>query len=172
MKETPKLFIKNAKGRYEPYAIPTDDTQHTLYVKRGGKYLPWGRELSMDAWSEGVWVVIRHRSSKEFIQGKHLRECFTFDKASNLTDIPLSGLGTMEQYCARVLHDLGENDNLHCMTPRDLVQEIVGLIFNYDEELKKRKQCVEISFEMKGSDAVARSYERCKRQMKQRDNGK
>lgn len=84
----PKIFIKNAKGRYEPYAVPEADIS---------------------------------------------------DKASNLTDIPLSGLGTMEQYCARVLHDLNEiTDNIHKMASRDLVELIVRLVFHYDKELKMK----------------------------------
>lgn len=166
----PKLFIKNAKGRYEPYVVPEADVSDTLYRKVNGRYVPWEKELRVDHLTDGVWVVMRHRSSREYCNGQYLRECFTIDKASNLADIPLSGLGTMEQYCARVLHDLNEitGDDIHRLPPRDLVQEIVGLIFNYDKELKKQYAgTVEIPFGKKPP-----LWLRKKMENKNTDNGK
>ena len=34
----PKLYIKNDKGRYEPYQLPEPDVSDTVYRKINGKY--------------------------------------------------------------------------------------------------------------------------------------
>lgn len=145
MKE-PKLFTKNVKGRYEPYVVPKADISDTLYRKVNGRFVPWGIELRMDSLSEGVWVVMRHRSSREVIAGQYLRECFSCDRVSGLEDVPLSRLASMEKYVSRVLDDLRQaNVDIYSMSMRDLVQRIVGLIFHYDEELKMRSTTIPIT---------------------------
>lgn len=78
MKKLPKLYTKNEKGRYEEYDIPTLDTDDTLYRKINGKYVPFSMLVGHDL-PEGVWLIMRHRSSTEYISGKFLKENIYYD---------------------------------------------------------------------------------------------
>ena len=124
----PKLYTKNEKGRYEEYQVPNMDISETLFRRINGKYVPVSVNCTYDL-PEGVWVVTRGRSSREIINGKYLKELMMIDKVSDLKEMPsLAELGDWHK-CANYV--LGEIGDISTMTKTEIVNAIVGKVFEY-----------------------------------------
>ena len=128
----PKLYIKE-KGKFKPYVPPELEVDNKLYRKINGKYYPWEMDLKNDHLPEGVWVITRHKSCTSFIEGKYLREQFRLDKASDIKEVSLAELGSLEKLTREVLESL-PNDYRN-RTTIDLVHLVVGKVY----ELSKKK---------------------------------
>ena len=129
----PKLYIKNDKGKYKTY-VPTElEVDNKLYRKINGKYYPWEMDLRNEHLPEGVWVITRHKSCTSFTGGKYLREQFRLDKASDIKEVSLAELGSLERLTREVLESLP--DDCRNRTTSDLVHLIVGKVY----ELSKNK---------------------------------
>lgn len=89
----PQLYIKNEKGRYEPYKLPEPDVSDTAYRKINGKYEPVGLFHRHDYLSEGVWVVT---SDRTFCNGKYLKDKYRIDKVSDLQYPTIAAMGGIE----------------------------------------------------------------------------
>lgn len=133
----PQLYIKNEKGRYEPYKLPEPEVDNKLYRKINGKYYAWEMDLRNDHLPEGVWVITRHKSCTSFTSGSYLREQFKLDKASDIKEISLAELGSLEKLTREVLDALPSD--YRNRTTNDLVHLIVGKIY----ELSKEKEICE-----------------------------
>ena len=129
----PQLYIKNEKGRYEPYNLPEPEVDNKLYRKINGKYYPWEMDLKNYHLSEGVWVITRHKSCTSWTSGSYLREQFKLDKASDIKEVSLAELGSLEKLTREVLEAL-PNDYRNRST-NDLVHLIVGKVY----EITKQK---------------------------------
>ena len=129
----PQLYIKNEKGRYEPYNLPEPEVDNKLYRKINGKYYPWEMDLKNDHLPEGVWVITRHKSCTSWTSGSYLREQFRLDKASDIKEVSLAELGSLEKLTREVLEAL-PNDYRN-RTTNDLVHLIVGKVY----EITKQK---------------------------------
>ena len=124
-----KLYTKNEKGRYEEYQIPDMDLSATLFRRINGKYVP----VSIDC-TEGVQVVTRGRSSIETISGKYLKELMMLEKVSDLKEMPnLAELGSWRTCAKYVLEEIGD---ISTMTKNDIVNVIVGKVFEYSKKGK------------------------------------
>lgn len=88
-----QLYIKNEKGRYEPYELPKPDVSDTAYRKINGKYEPVGLFYDRDCLTEGVWVVYARHG---YCNGKYLKEQFAMDKVSGIEYPTIAQLGGME----------------------------------------------------------------------------
>ena len=99
----PKLYIKNDKGRYEPYQLPETNVSDTVYRKINGKYEPVGIWEKHDWLQEGVWVVI---SDHAYCNGKYIKDRFRFDKVSNLQYPTIAELGGIRQATQQAINDL------------------------------------------------------------------
>ena len=131
--KTPKLYTKNEKGRYEEYQIPDMDMSETLFRRINGKYVPVSVWLTNDL-PEGVWVVTRGRSSIETISGKYLKELMMLDKVSDLKEMPsLAELGGWHKCAKYVLDEIKDFSN---MTMREIVDAVVGKVFEYSKKSK------------------------------------
>ena len=129
----PKLYTKNEKGRYEEYQIPDMDVSETLFRRINGKYIPVSILCTNDI-PEGVWVVTRGRSNKEIISGKYLKELMMLDKVSDLQEMPsLAELGAIRKCANYILEEIGD---ISTMTKAEIVNAIVGKIFNYSKKDK------------------------------------
>ena len=129
----PKLYIKNEKGRYEEYQIPDLDVSETLFRRINGKYVPVSINRTNDL-PEGVWVVTRGRSSREIISGKYLKELMMLDKVSDLKEMPsLAELGDWHKCANYVLNEIGDFES---MTMNEIVNAIVGKVFEYSKKSK------------------------------------
>ena len=128
-----KLYTKNEKGRYEEYQVPDMDISETLFRRINGKYVPVSIRLTNNL-PEGVWVVTRGRSSKETISGKYLKELMMLDKVSDLQEMPsLAELGAVRKCANYVLEEIGD---ISTMTKAEIVNTIVGKVFNYSKKDK------------------------------------
>ena len=131
-----KLYTKTEKGRYEKYQIPDMDISETLFRRINGKYVPVSVNCTNNL-PEGVWVVTRGRSSKETISGKYLKELMMLDKVSDLQEMPsLAELGAMRKCANYVLEEIGDTST---MTKAEIVNTIVGKVFNYSRRDKNSK---------------------------------
>ena len=138
--EKPKLYVKNKKGRYEPYREPEPPYNNVLYrkVKHGNKtvYVPQSMRLSNEI-GEGVWVVVKNTYGKSYTSGKYLNDCFMCLKASDIQEVSLAKLGGMEKladYLSFRWGDLPRN-----VSQADLCRAIVGLLFEYEKEKENGK---------------------------------
>lgn len=127
-----KLYIKE-KGKFKPYIPPEIEVDNKLYRKINGKYYPWELDLKNDHLPEGVWVIVRHKSCTSMTSGKYLREQFRLDKASDIKDVSLAELGSLEKLTRGVLDALPSD--YRNRTTNDLVHLIVGKVY----ELSKKK---------------------------------
>ena len=126
-----KLYTKNDKGRYEEYQIPDMDVSDTLFRRINGKYVPVSINCTNDL-PEGVWVVTRGRSSREFISGKYLKEMMMLDKVSDLKEMPsLAELGGWHKCAKWVLEEIGD---ISKMSKIEIVNAIVGKVFEYSKK--------------------------------------
>lgn len=129
----PKLYTKNDKGRYVEYQIPDMDVSETLFRRINGKYVPIAVNCT-NFLPEGVWVVTRRRGSREIINGKYLRELMMLDKASDLREMPnLAELGDWRKCANYVLAEIGD---ISTMTKNEIVNAIVGKVFEYSKKEK------------------------------------
>ena len=129
--KTPKLYIKNEKGRYEEYQIPDMDVSDTLFRRINGKYIPVSMNCTNDL-PEGIWVVTRGRSSREIISGKYLKELMRLDKVSDLKEMPcLAELGEWHKCANYVLDEIGD---ISTMTKNEIVNAIVRKVFEYSKK--------------------------------------
>lgn len=99
----PQLYIKNDKGRYEPYKEPAV-VDHSVYRKFGNKYEPMGMIVNEDYLTEGVWVVYNNG----YCNGKYLRNRYEIEKASELQypKIPLATLGGLQKAIDTAIEEL------------------------------------------------------------------
>ncbi len=126
-----KLYTKNEKGRYEEYQVPDMDVSETLFRRINGKYVPVSVDCTRDL-AEGVWVVIRERSYREIISGRYLKELMMLEKASDLKEMPsLAELGSVRKCANYVLEEIGD---ISTMTKADIVNAIVGKVFEYSKK--------------------------------------
>ena len=131
-----KLYTKNEKGRYEEYHIPDMDVSETLFRRINGKYVPVSINCTDDL-PEGVWVVTRGRSYREIISGKYLKEQMMLEKASDLKEMPsLAELGSLRKCADYVLEEIGD---ISTMTKADIVNAIVGKVFEYSKRAVKEE---------------------------------
>ena len=131
-----KLYTKNEKGRYEEYQIPDMDVSETLFRRINGKYVPVSVNYTNDL-PEGVWVVTRGRSYREIISGKYLKEQMMLEKASDLKEMPsLAELGSLRKCADYVLEEIG---NFESMTMNEIVNAIVGKVFEYSKRAVKEE---------------------------------
>ena len=133
----PKLYIKNEKGKYEEYKVPDMDVSETLFRRINGKYVPQSVLCTNDL-PEGVWVVTRDRSCREFVSGQYLQELMRLDKASGLEEMPnLAELGGWQKCAKWVLNNI--SDITKMMSDNDLVYAIVGKVFEYSKMTNDKK---------------------------------
>ena len=126
-----KLYTKNDNGRYEEYQIPDMDVSETLFRRINGKYVPVSIRLTNNL-TEGVWVVTRGRSNREIISGKYLKELMMLDKVSDLKEMPsLAELGGWHKCAKYVLEEIGD---ISTMTKNDIVNAVVGKVFEYSKK--------------------------------------
>ena len=130
----PKLYIKNDKGRYEPYSIPEHDIDKTMYRRINGKYVPVSMSVDDDI-LEGIWVVTSRHSIRSITNGTYLRESFKLDKVANLHQFPMTKIASMKQCVDHILWN--ERFSIDGKSVHDIVSEIVGMEYKYNDDLSK-----------------------------------
>lgn len=131
----PQLYIKNDKGRYEPYTLPEPEVDNKLYRKINGKYYAWEMDLRNNHLPEGVWVITRHKSCSSWIRGSYLREQFMLEKASDIKEVSLAELGSLEKLANEVLDEIPSDYRSRNIT--DLIHLIVGIVYKLSKNKEK-----------------------------------
>ena len=142
MKKLPKLYTKNDKGRYEEYQIPDLDVSETLYRRINGKYIPVSYQVAGDELPEGVWVVTRGPSSREYISGQYLKEVMRLDRVSDIQDMPnLAELGGWKKCAEWIIESgfLADIDRFN-ISAAEYIYAIVGKMFEYSKMFQKSEQ--------------------------------
>lgn len=140
-----QLYIKNSKGRYEPYEPPKVNVSDNLYVKVGRKYIPYGRRLNEDYLTDGVYVVRcdKQYGTRSIAAVGHLEECYRIDKVSNSYRITTEQLASLEDYSDFALGELRKHKsersgNGYGISTVEEVACIIGSVFKFSDILKKR----------------------------------
>ena len=103
--KNPKLYIKNDKGRYEPYKLPEPNVSDTVYRKINGKFEPVGFFQRHDYLSEGIWVVYCDHA---LCNGKYLKEKFRLEKVSDLQYPTIAQLGGIQSAIDQAWRELSD----------------------------------------------------------------
>lgn len=98
-----KLYIKNDKGRYEPYKLPEPDVSETAYKKINGRYEPVGRFFQRDFLTEGIWVVYCDHA---FCNGQYMKDKYRMEKVSDLQYPTIAQLGGIESAIEQAWREL------------------------------------------------------------------
>lgn len=140
-----QLYIKNEKGRYEPYEPPKVNVSDNLYVKVGRKYVPYGRRLNENYLTDGVYVVRcdKQCGMRSISSVGYLEECYRIDKVSNNYRITTEQMASLEDYSDYVWKELQKlrsekHTNGYGLSTADEIACIVGSVFKFSEILKKR----------------------------------
>lgn len=157
-----QLYIKNDKGRYEPYE-PKEFGDGNVYRKVGNKYVPFGVVMRDEDWLQsGVFVVRsdKKRGMRSFAESEYLQECFRIDKISNNYRITTEQLACLEDYADFCIQELRKHEKMRSeagygMSPMERVECIVGSVFKYsgilrdkiDKELSQERQSNDIPYE-------------------------
>ena len=131
----PKLFIKNDKGRYEPFNID-NDVSDTVFMRRNGKYVPIGRRHEENSLTEGIWIVYGTPSCRSILNGTYAHELFNRYKVADLPDIPLIECASLSKLTDEICHNLQQQSDNHLlnMSVHELIAAIVGELYRLTKE--------------------------------------
>ena len=92
-------------------------------------------DLRNDQLPEGLWVITRHKSCTSFTSGSYLREQFRLDKASDIKEVSLAELGSLQKLTREVLDALPSD--YRNRTTNDLVHLVVGKFYDLSKIKEK-----------------------------------
>lgn len=140
-----QLYIKNSKGRYEPYEPPKVNVADTLFLKVGNRYIPYGKKLDMDYLTDGVYVVRcdKQCGMRSISSVGYLEECYRIDKVSNNYRITTEQMASLEDYADYACEELRKFRADRCtggygLSTADEVACVIGSVFKFSDILKKR----------------------------------
>lgn len=128
MAKGPQLYIKNGKGKYEPYKEP-ELPDNNIYCKIGNKYKPVGRLCNHDYLNEGIWAVVKHKCSKQICRTDSAKEMFDIEKICNSQEANLAQICDLLKYQNYVIQNIGDTNGLNLY---DIVAKVIGLVFKYN----------------------------------------
>lgn len=135
MSKIPKLYIKNDKGKYEPFRLD-NDVSDTVFMRRNGKYLAIGRRGEYTSLTEGVWIVYGTPSCRSIINGTYAHESFNRYKVADLPDIPLIECASLSKLTDEICHALHQQADCHLlnMSVHELIAAVVGELYRQTKE--------------------------------------
>lgn len=140
-----QLYIKNEKGRYEPYE-PKELGDGNVYRKVGNKYVPFGVIMHDKDWLQGGVFVVRsdkEHGMRSYAESEYLQECFRIEKVSNNYRITAEQLASLEDYVDFCYTELRKFENeRHSkgigISYEEKIQVVVGSVFKFSDILKER----------------------------------
>lgn len=139
-----QLYIKNDKGRYEPYK-PKEIEDKNVYRKIGNKYVPYGRRLNEDYLTDGVYVVRSDKSGgiRGFATLGYLEECYRIDKVSKNYRITTEQLASLEDYSDYAYKELQKfrmerHTEGYGLSTAEEIACVIGSVFKFSDILKER----------------------------------
>ena len=149
MAKTPKLYIKNDKGRYEEYKpVLKTDYSDMLFRKVGNKYIPCERVCFHDTLSEGVWVVLSNLSfaNREIASGDYLKELFQINKVGDIEEPTIAQLGGLEKCYDYVSCEWNKYYKEYMLghewkpSNSDYLHFVIGKVFEYCKMIEAEKR--------------------------------
>jgi len=140
-----QLYIKNAKGRYEPYE-PKELGTKNVYRKVGNKYVPFAVVCKDEDWMQGGVFVVRNDKEygiRSFADSEYLQEVFRIDRISKNYRITTEQLASLEDYSDfawRELHKfrIDRNKDGYGLSNAEEIACVIGSVFKFSEILKER----------------------------------
>lgn len=141
-----QLYIKNEKGRYEPYK-PKEIGDKNVYRKIGNKYVPFAVVTKDEDWFQGGVFVVRsdkRYGTRSIADSEYLQECFRVDRIGNNYRILADQLASLEDYadfCAEELrkYKLERIDEYgYGMSTQEEIMCVVGSVFKFSDILKEK----------------------------------
>lgn len=140
-----QLYIKNEKGRYEPYK-PKELGENNVYSKIGNKYIPFAVVKKDEDWLQGGVFVVRSDKRygiRSIADSEYLQECFRVDKIGNNYRILADQLASLEDYadfCASELrkHEEERRKSGIGISRAEKIEYIVGSVFKFSNILKEK----------------------------------
>lgn len=141
----PQLYIKNEKGRYEPYK-PKELGENNVYRKIGNKYIPFAVVKKDEDWLQGGVFVVRsdkRYGTRSIADSEYLQECFRVDRIGNNYRILADQLASLEDYadfCASELrkHEDERRKSGIGISRAEKIECIVGSVFKFSNILKEK----------------------------------
>lgn len=132
----PKLYFKDKNGRYKEYVEPKPLRDDAIYIKRNGEFIPVGvYDKPHDELYEGVWIVMRHTSSREILSADYAQKLYSLYYAGRLESPPpiseIGGLAKMTNYLIMNMNKV-KGDTL-----AEQCAEIVSILMSYKEGEQK-----------------------------------
>ena len=140
-----QLYIKNDKGRYEPYEPPKVNVSDNLYVKVGKRYVPYGIRLNEDYLTDGVYVVRcdKQCGMRSISSVGYLEECYRIDKVSNNYRITTEKMASLKDYADYAIEELRKFRSERCtdgygLSTAEEIACVIGSVFKFSDILKKK----------------------------------
>jgi hypothetical protein len=137
----PQLYIKNERGRYEPYREPERPKRDNAFYRRiGNRYEPWGMVFnSVKSWQEGVFAVTRVRSSvspDSWTSAEYLQEIFKLYRCGDIENVSIGKLGGMEKLAAHLASHWNEigGDSVF-----EMAASVVAILMNYENKKEVKR---------------------------------
>lgn len=131
-----KLYIKNDKGRYEPYKEP-DYADKNVYKKVGRKYVPFGLYFySEERLQDGLWLVRHRGASSSISNADHLASKWGLTKVGDIPVTDVTKLATADDIHRVIDRYLFDHFGF-CVgniPHQDISDELVSLIMNIGKE--------------------------------------
>ena len=104
-----------------------------IYIKQGRRYKPVGMFID-DAYtlSEGVWAVLKHKYSKEIVNGEYLKDLFTLNRMSNIEKVSFAELADMHRTANEIVAKIPEE--CRCRNLIEIVHTTLRLLKEIQEE--------------------------------------
>lgn len=115
-----------------------EEEDRNVYKKVGRKYVPLGLRLDDNWLSDGIWIVKHKDHSKQFTNASYLAQLCGLCKVGENAVADFTQLAEIEKYANVVLEVIHDNEN-KAMSRYDLSCIIVKRLFDYNDELKKKK---------------------------------
>jgi hypothetical protein len=145
MKKKQQLYIKNNKGRYEPYEPPKLNVSDNLYLRVGKRYVPYARRINEDYLTDGVYVVRCHKRGglRSIAEVGYLEECYRIDKMSNNYRITTEQMASLQDYSEFAYMKLIElrterKESGYGLSTAEEIDCVIGSVFKFSDILKKR----------------------------------
>jgi len=132
MKDRPKLFVRNDKGKFEEYKRP--DCDNALYRRIGNKYVPVNMQMNINSWQEGVFAVTRVHSSlypDSWTSADYLQEIFRLYKCGEIEKVSigkLAGMKKLADHLARNWEKISGN------SVYEQAASIVAILMDYEDK--------------------------------------
>lgn len=140
-----QLYIKNEKGRYEPYK-PKELGANNVYRKVGNKYVPFAVVCKDDDWMQGGVFVVRNDKEygcRSFADSECLQEVYRIERIGNNYRITADHLASLEDYtyfCYNELRKFEEERKAQGIgiSKIETLQVVVGSVFKFSDILKDK----------------------------------